>query len=789
MRPLQTFITGGRASVPAPAAAPPPPDGTLPTVAYLSPEFGVSSGLPQYAGGLGILAGDHLKAADALGVPVVGVGLFYDHGYFTQRVDPDGTQHAHYPDLDPVDLGLTPVEDVSVVVEVGDTEVRANLWRATVGSVSLYLLDTDVEPNGPDDRRITDRLYGGGPRQRLRQELVLGVGGIRALAGLGVTPGVFHLNEGHAGFSLLERLRRAMVDDGLDWEEAVEAVRPAGVFTTHTPVPAGIDRFDAELIEEHFGGWCAEVGVPVGRLLDLGHEPGTPRGGAFNMAVLCLRLCGHANGVSRLHGAVSRAMFAPLWPSLPAAEAPIGSITNGVDATTWVAAPMAALLTDRLGPDWATAPPQRWEGVLDIDDDTLWEVRSRQRRDLLDVVRARLDATGRWEGAADGLDPDALTIGFARRFATYKRAALLTGDPDALAALVGDPDRPVQFVFAGKAHPDDTDGQALIAELLGCARDLGVAHRIVFVEDYDMDLAAAMVAGCDVWLNTPVRPMEACGTSGMKAALNGGLNCSIPDGWWDEWGSDKVGWVVPSDDDEPDPARRDTLERESVYEVLTTGVVPTFFERDDRGRPHRWLSLVRASLAALGPRVVATRMVGDYVTHAYLPALRRSVALDSDDGAAARVRQRQRVEQLWPAVGIENVHLRPLRAGTDPADTSAATRDEEPPSGDVDLRVVAEVRLGDLGDDEVAVEAVWGPVDAAGSFTAVSAETLVAAPTPGPTDRPGVQRYAGAVRFGSAGEVGVTVRVVPRLPTDALLAPWGVAHWAQATSGSPSSTA
>jgi starch phosphorylase len=790
MRPLQTFITGGRAPDPAPPATPPPPDGALPTVAYFSPEFGVSSGLPQYAGGLGILAGDHLKAADALDVPVVGIGLFYDHGYFTQHVDPDGTQHAHYPNLDAVDLGLTAVDDVLVGVEVGDAVVHARLWKTLVGHVPLYLLDTDIAVNDPDDRRITDRLYGGGPRERLRQELVLGVGGVRALAGLGVTPGVFHLNEGHAGFSLLERLRRVMVDDGLDWDEAVEAVRPAGVFTTHTPVPAGIDRFDAELIEEHFGGWCAELGVPVGRLLDLGHEPGTPAGSAFNMAVLCLRLCGHANGVSRLHGAVSRTMFAPLWPSLPTAEAPIGSITNGVDAATWVAPPMAALLTDHLGPDWATAPPERWEAVAGIDDDALWDVRSRQRRDLLDVVRARLDASGRWAGAADGLDPDALTIGFARRFATYKRAALLTGDPDALAALVGDGDRPVQFVFAGKAHPNDTEGQALIAELLGCASDLGVAHRVVFVEDYDMDLAAAMVAGCDVWLNTPVRPMEACGTSGMKAALNGGLNCSIPDGWWDEWGSDEVGWVVPSDDDEPDPARRDTLERESVYEVLTAGVVPTFFERDATGRPHRWLSVVRASLGALGPRVVATRMVGDYVAHAYLPAVRRTAALADPNGAAARVRQRRRLEQLWPAVGIDEVHLRPARATTDLVGTAAPGGDgDDPEPGDVDVRVEAEVCLGEFDDDEVVVEAVWGPVDASGEFTAVTTEALAPPPASDAADRSGVVRYTGSLRFGGAGEVGVSVRVVPRRPIDAHLAPWGVACWAQATNGRPSSTA
>jgi len=789
MRPLQTFITGGRPTGPAHSAGPPhpgdspsvppapPSDGALPTVAYFSPEFGVSASLPQYAGGLGVLAGDHLKAADALQVPLVGIGLFYEHGYFTQRVDADGTQHADYPTLDASGLGLEVVDDAVVGVEVADSVVHARVWRANVGAVPLYLLDTDVASNDADLRHITDRLYGGGSLERLRQELILGVGGVRALAGLGILPEVFHLNEGHAGFSLLERLRRVMVDDGLAWDEAIEAVRPASVFTTHTPVPAGIDRFDAALMEQHFSGWCAELGVTMGRLMDLGHEPGTPPGSAFNMATLCLRLCATANGVSRLHGVVSRSMFAPLWPSLPTAEVPIGSVTNGVDPITWVGSPMADLLTTHLGPHWATAAPQRWATIAEVDDDALWEVRNEQRRQLLDVVRSRLTASDTWVGAADDLDPDALTIGFARRFATYKRAALLTGDPDALAALVGDGDRPVQFIFAGKAHPNDDAGQALIAEVLGCARQLDIAGRFVFVEDYDMDLAAALVAGCDVWLNTPVRPMEACGTSGMKSALNGGLNCSIPDGWWDEWGGDDVGWVIPSDDDETDPARRDTLERESVYEVLTDGVVPTFFARDGRGRPHRWLDLVRSSLSALGPRVVATRMLGDYVRHAYLPARRRAATLGVG-GASERTRQRRRLDLLWPAVGINRVSVRT------PQDTTHA-----------DVTVDAEVCLGQLGDDEVRVEAVWGPVGADGEFTSVATTPLTPAPAPHDAtpheagDRPDVRRFEGEVAFPVAGEVGVTVRVVPRTPGDDHPADWGLACWAQATNGSPSSTA
>ena len=799
MRPVQTFIAGGLtddATAPAnPAAttvsgaAPPQRDGALPTVAYFSPEFGVSAALPQYAGGLGVLAGDHLKAAAALQVPVVGIGLFYEQGYFTQRVAADGTQYADYPNLDPAQLGLTACDDVLVGIELGDTVVHARLWQARIGEVPLYLLDTNVEMNDPAHRRITDRLYGGGPPERLRQELLLGVGGMRALAGLGISPEVFHLNEGHAGFSLLERLRRSMVDDGLDWDEAIEAVRPASVFTTHTPVPAGIDRFDASLMEEHFSGWCAELGVSFGRLMDLGHEPGTQRNATFNMAVLCLRLCATANGVSRLHGEVSRRMFAHLWPTLPVAEVPIGSVTNGVDAATWVAPPMTDLLTDRLGPDWRTAPVDRWADIATIDDEALWAVRNRQRREMLEVVRARLGATDGWVGAADGLDPEALTIGFARRFATYKRAALLTGDPDALATLVGDPQRPVQFIFAGKAHPNDAAGQALIAEVLGCARDLGITHRLVFVEDYDMDLAAALVAGCDVWLNTPVRPMEACGTSGMKAVLNGGLNCSIPDGWWDEWGSDEVGWVIPSDDDEVDPARRDTLERESVLDVLTSAVVPTFFDRGARGIPHRWLNLVRSSLTNLGPRVTATRMLADYVADAYLPAVRSATAFGGSR-ATARVRQRRRLDLAWPAVAVRSAQVRALNGNHGrPADLTGGPADAAGSGAariDTDAWVTADVCLGELAGDEVTVEAVWGPVDAAGEFRSVTTQPLVAA---GPASRPEDIRYEGAIRFGVTGAVGVTVRVVPRLPAHEHHAAWGLACWAQATSGSPSSTA
>lgn len=605
------------------------------TVAYLSPEFGVSARLPQYAGGLGVLAGDHLKAASRRRLPLIGIGLFYAHGYFTQHVDASGVQHALDDDVDPDAAGLAQVPDVRVHVDVAGEPVAVEGLRAEGGSVPLYLLTTDLAANAPAHRAITDRLYGGDQRHRLRQELVLGIGGVRVLDALGVRPDVFHLNEGHAGFSALERIRRSMVDDGLGWDEAVAAVRPAGVFTTHTPVPAGIDRFGKALMEEHFSAWCDELEVPLSALFELGHEPGSPRDGTFNMAVMGLRLSGATNGVAALHGHTSRAMFAGVWPGRDVGDVPIGSVTNGVDPATWTAPEMSALLARHIGSSWPDVDASAWAAVHDIGDDELWEVRSTLRGALVNAVRRRLAVTDERNGDLSRateivLNPSALTIGFARRFATYKRAALLLGDGERLVRLVGDADRPVQFVFAGKAHPADTAGQALIAEVVGAAQALGIADRVVFVEDYDMDLARTLVAGCDVWLNTPVRPLEACGTSGMKAVFNGGLNCSVSDGWWDECRDPDNGWVIASAEHESDPEVRDALERDAVFTVLERAVVPLFAERNTAGIPQRWLTMVRHAMAELCPFLDAGRMIDEYTTRYYLPAVTGSPTNSSE---------------------------------------------------------------------------------------------------------------------------------------------------------------
>jgi starch phosphorylase len=540
--------------------------------AYFSPEFGVSEDLPQYSGGLGVLAGDHLKAAADLGLPLVGVGLFYDHGYFHQALDDDGWQHEDFPQLDPSTLPLEAV-DARVELELAGETVVAEVWRHDVGSVPLYLLHVDG---------VTDRLYGGDVEHRLRQEIVLGVGGVRLLEQLGLAAEVFHSNEGHAGFLTLERIRRLVVDGGVSFDDAVATVPRGGIFTTHTPVPAGIDRFPRELMDRYFGSWAAECGVDVDRLMALGHFPGEPLDAPFNMAVLGLRLAGRANAVSRLHAEVSRQMFAAL-------DVSIDAITNGVHV-----------------PTWAPARPSP-----DLDDAALWATLGRGRRHLVDVVRTRVGVE---------LDPDVLTIGFARRFAGYKRATLLLSQPERLEALLLSDRRPVQLVFAGKAHPADQEGKELIRQVVAFARRPQVRHRMAFVEDYEIGVGRAFYAGSDVWLNTPRRPHEACGTSGMKAVLNGGLHCSVLDGWWDEMYDGKNGWAIPSFEGEPDLGRRDHLEADSLFALLEGEIVPMFYARDDAGLPSGWLDKVRVSLRSLAPQVTAERMVREYVARLYEPA-------------------------------------------------------------------------------------------------------------------------------------------------------------------------
>ncbi|MEL7156835.1 MAG: alpha-glucan family phosphorylase [Actinomycetota bacterium] len=573
-----------------------------PDIAYFSPEFGISELVPQYSGGLGILAGDHLKAADDLDLALCGVGLFYRQGFFRQVVT-NGAQGERYLRYTPEELGGIDT-GVTVTVPFPGRTVTAAVWRFQVGDVPLLLLDTDVAANAAPDRAITDRLYSGDRRHRLEQELILGVGGARALRALGWEVGVHHLNEGHAGFLLLELFDRRIAD-GATLATAQAQVRPGVVFTTHTPVPAGIDRFEPELAAPYLAPWAEAWGVGGAELLALGHAPDDDPP-AFNMAAFCLRAAGRANGVSKLHGRVSRELFA----AVPGGDR-ITSITNGVHARTWVMPELQTLFDGALGPGWAAGDPAAWSAVDDIGAAAIRSVRRRGADRLTTLVAERTGTE---------LDPTALTVGFARRFATYKRADLLLQPAEQLAALLADDDRPLQFVFAGKAHPADDEGKALLAAIVAFAATPAANGRFVFVPDYDMEVAQAMYAGCDVWLNNPIRPREASGTSGEKSALNGGLNCSISDGWWDEMADGINGWTIPNGD-HAEPAARDRFEAESALGLLGGEILDDYLD-GGRALGDRWIARIRHTWRSLGPRVTAARMVDDYRRELYEPALR-----------------------------------------------------------------------------------------------------------------------------------------------------------------------
>jgi starch phosphorylase len=739
-------------------------------IAYFSPEFGITETQPQYSGGLGILAGDHLKTASDLGVPIVGVGLLYRAGYFTQGLTADGWQTEQYPTVDPGQMPLDLLREPSgapVVVGVRLPEgrtLRAQVWQAYVGRVTLLLLDSDVPDNDQAERGVTDRLYGGGVDHRLVQEALLGIGGVRAVrAWCRVTgapaPEVYHTNEGHAGFLGLERIRELVAPGELDFDAALRIVRAGTVFTTHTPVPAGIDRFPRETIERFFGGDNASPGMPVDRILALGAETDPA---VFNMAHMGLRLAQHANGVSALHGQVSREMFASLWPGFDVAEVPITSVTNGVHGGTWVSRP-GLELAQRAGVDTsdsaaAEAPYETdaFAKVAAMPAGELWAVRRELRANLVAEVRRRLRASALRRGAteaelgwvADALDPDVLTIGFARRVPSYKRLTLMLADRARLQRLLTDADRPVQVVVAGKAHPADDGGKRLIQEMVTFADDPRLRQRIVFLPDYDMRLARFLVAGCDVWLNNPQRPLEACGTSGMKSALNGGLNLSIRDGWWDEMYDGRNGWAIPTAAGVGDPGRRDALEAGALYELLEQQVVPLFYARDDDGVPGGWVEAVRHTLTTLGPRVLADRMLGEYVDRLYRPAAVASRRMTADGGAPGRelAEFAGRVTAAWPTVAVEQVEL----------DDHAA-----PALGGV-LRVRARVRLGRLTPDQVRVQVCTGALGADGSdeLTAVVTEPMrLVDGVPGTG-----YRYAADVPLTRAGAAGCTVRILPAHP-------------------------
>ncbi|HYH34964.1 MAG TPA: alpha-glucan family phosphorylase [Nocardioides sp.] len=736
-------------------------------VAYFSPEYGITAVLPQYSGGLGILAGDHLKAASDLGVPLVGVGLLYRHGYFKQSLSREGWQQETYPVLDPDELPLSLLREpdgsramVRITIDT-DAELAARVWVARVGRVPLLLLDTDVEENPDHFRAVTDRLYGGTSEHRLRQELLLGVGGVRALRAYSritgsPAPEVFHTNEGHAGFLGLERIRELSVAESgpqLDFDTALEVSRASTVFTTHTPVPAGIDRFPRELVEQYFAGASPVPGVPVDRILALGAEDydgGDP--GVFNMAVMGFRLAQRANGVSQLHGHVSRDMFNGLWPAFDEAEVPIGSITNGVHAPSWVGREVFELAAAH-GADLHGDDVDGFWGIVDkIPGEEIWATKRVLRERLVRDARRRLSRSWAKRGSAPAelawietaLDPDVLTIGFARRVPSYKRLTLMLSDPERLKRLLLHPERPVQLVIAGKAHPADEGGKRLIQEMVRFADDPEVRHRIAFLPNYDIAMAQPLYPGCDVWLNNPLRPYEACGTSGMKAALNGGLNLSILDGWWDEWYDGSNGWAIPSADGVEDPDRRDELEATALYDLIENEVAPRFYDVGADGVPARWLEMVRHTLKSLGPKVLATRMVRDYVRELYTPAAANGRRLNSDfSGARELAAWKKHVRAGWADVRVEHVE--------------SSGVGEAPEIGTV-LTVRAFVSLGELSPEDVDVQLVHGRIDAEDRLVGSATEPLAL----GESYEGGRHRFDGTVALARSGAFGYTVRVVPR---------------------------
>ncbi len=735
------------------------------SIAYFSPEFGIAAALPQYSGGLGILAGDHLKSASDLGVPIIAAGLFYHAGYFAQSISADGWQKEAYPIHDPDGLPLTVLRlpdgtaaQVTLALPAGGA-LHARVWKVAVGRVTLLLLDTDVPDNDEEHRSVTDRLYGGGGEHRLLQELLLGIGGVRAIAlhsdlTDSPTPSVFHTNEGHAGFLGLERISD-LIGGGLTFAEAREVVRAGTVFTTHTPVPAGIDRFDAGLIERYFSTDLLP-GVDVDEVLALGAE--NFEGGTadtFNMAVMGLRLAQRANGVSRLHGEVSRKMFGALWPGFDSAEVPITSVTNGVHAPTWTDRAVVQLAETATGNTDTTSCDWLSDAVTDAE---LWRVRGELRENFVHDARRRM--TEAWDAQNPDvaapvwyqtlLDPHALTIGFARRVPTYKRLTLMLHDQERLRSILCNPERPVQIVVAGKSHPADDEGKRLIQQLVRFANEPDIRGRLVFLPNYDIGMAKVLYPGTDVWLNNPLRPLEACGTSGMKAAMNGSLNLSILDGWWAEFFDGENGWAIPSADAAGDAAERDALEATSLYDLIEHQVAPRFYDRNAHGVPVRWVESIRHTLATLSPELSADRMVREYVERLYLPAAASAISLTQNDASGAHelATWKARIVAAWPKVSVGHVE--------------SGGVDAVPEVGD-ELHVRAKIELDGLHADDVRVEVFYGSTHANDELA--DPERLELTPdSTGAVDPAGagLVQFAGTVTLSHAGSFGYTVRVTPR---------------------------
>lgn len=728
-------------------------------VAYMSAEFGLHESLRIYSGGLGVLAGDHLKAASDLGLPLVGIGLLYRGGYFSQYLSSDGWQQETYPHNDFYNIAIAHERDaqgapLTIQVPYPEGMINAYVWRCQVGRVPLYLLDCDHPDNSPTAKAITAQLYGGDRETRVRQEIMLGMGGVITMHALGIQPTTYHMNEGHAAFMALQRIKDLVTGEGLNFEEAIETVKGASFFTTHTPVPAGNDMFDPALVERYFGNYCREVGVSFERLLQLGRQNPSDAHEPFCMTVLALRLSAGANGVSKLHGEVARNMWNLTWKGVPEDEVPITSITNGIHTRSVISRDLSDLYDRYLGPGWVNSPDDHsiWQRIDEVPDTELWRTHERRRERLVNFARRRLVKQYENRGATDAelkicrevLNPDALTIGFARRFATYKRATLILRDPARLERILTNPGRPVQFIIAGKAHPQDAAGKQLIRELYQVGRDPDLQRYFIFLEDYDINVARYMVQGVDCWLNTPRRPMEASGTSGMKASANGALNISIPDGWWCE--AEHLGpngWSIGRGESYESLEEQDRVESEMLYELFEKEVVPTFYERGSDDLPREWIRRMKSAIRTIGPVFNTYRMVQEYTDRCYIPAGQRRNTLRADGRKRSRALAawKQRVNALWPQVSITRVESGPS---------------ENLPVG-TNLAVTAEVHLGELTSADVTVEVYYGELNAESQIVdGVSGEMRYMA-----GDKNTPPRFEGSIKCDRTGQLGFTVRVIP----------------------------
>jgi len=727
-------------------------------VAYFSAEFGLHECMPIYSGGLGVLAGDHLKSASDLGIPLVAIGLAYRQGYFTQQLTEDGWQLESYPVYDMHQWPATPVRDdkgnlVKISVALGALTITAAVWMVHVGRVRLYLLDADLPENPPELRAVTARLYGGDSVMRIRQEILLGIGGLRALRAVGLRPHVCHMNEGHSAFLSLERIRQAMKDSGLSYREAREATSGGNIFTTHTPVPAGIDRFEPRLVETHLNWMASELGMGMTEFLGLGREHPDRTDEPYTMPLLALRMSYRSNGVSKLHGEVARGMWQNYWPGIPQEEVPIAHVTNGIHTRTWMSPTMADLFDQYLAPGWAEAveDDKLWLRIEEIPDTEMWRVHVRRREWMIAALRRRLREQLKGRGAPPAeikaadevLDPEALTIGFARRFAPYKRATLLFRNPERFKALLTNKQRPVQFVFAGKSHPNDGAGKELIKQISAVCATPELRRRLVFIENYDISLSRVLVQGVDVWLNNPLRLHEASGTSGMKVPCNGGLNLSCLDGWWPEVFYGANGWAIGDGRVYDDLAYQDHVEAESLYNLLEREIIPMYYDRTEDDLPRRWVARMKESMRTICPVFNTNRMLRDYMQMMYLPAMVRMVKIDADNFTLAKslAQWKDRLRRNWKEVRI--------------ADVQTETR-ELLKVGDT-LPLQARVHLGSIPPEDVAVEVYYGPLDSNGEITAGRSVALKFLRN----ESNGEHRFEGAVPCQSSGRNGFAIRVVP----------------------------